>query len=122
MSTPHLQSVSPVFLCRDLTKALDYYQQVLGFGLVMSQPPAYGIVKRGEIEIHLAGPMLAQDHQVGNGSCYVFVDDVDALHAELTAKGAKGLIAVVNQPYGMRDFCCADPDGNKIGFGCPVKT
>ena len=121
MSTPALQSVSPVFLCRDLAKALDYYQQVLGFSPMMSNPPAYGIVKRGEIEIHLAGPMVAQDHQPGNGSCYVFVDDVDALHAEFTAKGAKGLAPVVDQPYGMRDFSCADPDGNKIGFGKPTK-
>src|SRR5687767_2602479 len=112
MSTPNLQSVSPVFLCRDLAPALEYYQQVLGFSVAMSSPPAYAIVGRGEIEIHLAGPMLAQDHQHGNGSCYVFVDDVDALHAELSAKGAKGLSALTDQPYGMRDFSCTDPDGN----------
>ena len=45
---------------------------------------------------------------------------VDALHAEFTTKGAKGLTPVVDQPYGMRDVACADLDGNKIGFGKPV--
>jgi uncharacterized glyoxalase superfamily protein PhnB len=74
------------------------------------------------VEVHLAGPMLAQDHQIGNGSAYVFTDDVDALHAELAKRGALKLIPAEDRPYGMRDFCCSDPDGNKLGFGQPVKA
>jgi predicted enzyme related to lactoylglutathione lyase len=121
MSEPSFQCVSPVFLTTNLEAALTYYREVLGFSVAMSSPPAYAIVKRGEVELHLAGPMLAQDHRPGQGSCYVFTNDVDALHAELARRGALKLVAPEDRPYGMRDFCCSDPDGNKIGFGQPVK-
>jgi predicted enzyme related to lactoylglutathione lyase len=117
MSGPAFQCVSPVFLTSNLETSLRYYVDVLGFTVGMSSPPAYAIVKRGSVEIHLAGPMLAQDHTAGQGSCYIFCDDVDALHSELTARRALKVLAVEDRPYGMRDFCCSDSDVNKIGFG-----
>jgi len=122
MSGPTFQCVSPVFLTKDLDAALNYYTSVLGFEVAMASPPAYAIVKRGQVEIHLAGPMVAQDHTPGQGSCYVFTNDVDALHAELAARNAHKLIPPEDRPYGMRDFCCSDLDGNKVGFGQPVAT
>jgi predicted enzyme related to lactoylglutathione lyase len=122
MSGPAFQCVSPVFLTKNLDASLTYYVDVLGFTVGMSSPPAYAIVKRGNVELHLAGPMIAQDHTPGQGSCYIFSDDVDALHAEFARRGALKLIPVEDRPYGMRDFCCSDPDGNKLGFGQPMEA
>jgi uncharacterized glyoxalase superfamily protein PhnB len=53
----------------------------------------------------------------GHGAVYLFVSDVDALYAELKAKGAKTLNAPKDYPYGMRDFDVHDLDGNQLSFG-----
>jgi hypothetical protein len=45
----------------------------------------------------------------------IFVDDVDALHADLVKRGARVLKAP--RDYGLRDFDVADLDGNMIFFG-----
>jgi uncharacterized glyoxalase superfamily protein PhnB len=45
------------------------------------------------------------------------VHDVDSLHAELTARGAKVVKPPQDYDYGMRDFDVLDPDGNQLTFG-----
>jgi uncharacterized glyoxalase superfamily protein PhnB len=45
------------------------------------------------------------------------VKDVDSLHAELAARGAKVLKPPQDYDYGMRDFDVLDPDGNQLTFG-----
>ena len=52
------------------------------------------------------------------GTCvYVYVDDVESLHAEFAAKGVQRLDAVEDQTWGMREFAVTDPDGNVLRFG-----
>jgi uncharacterized glyoxalase superfamily protein PhnB len=51
----------------------------------------------------------------------VFVDDVDALHADLAARGANVLKPPQDYAYGMRDFDVADPDGNQLTFGMSLR-
>ena len=52
------------------------------------------------------------------GTCvYVYVDDVNALHAELVAKGVQHLDPVQDQAWGMREFAVTDPDNNTLRFG-----
>jgi uncharacterized glyoxalase superfamily protein PhnB len=46
-----------------------------------------------------------------------FVRDVDAVHAELAARGANIVKPPQNYDYGMRDFDVLDPDGNQLVFG-----
>ena len=53
----------------------------------------------------------------GNGGICVFVRDVDAVHAELTARGANIVKPPQNYDYGMRDFDVVDLDGNQLVFG-----
>ena len=48
----------------------------------------------------------------GNGAVSIFVDDVDALHADLVKRGAKVLKAPADYDYGLRDFDVADLDGS----------
>jgi hypothetical protein len=48
---------------------------------------------------------------------YIWVDDVDALHAEFASRGVVNLGALVNQTWGTREFWITDPDQNKIRFG-----
>ena len=40
----------------------------------------------------------------------MYVDDVDATHAEFVGRGAQDLTAVVDQTWGTREFGVTDPD------------
>jgi uncharacterized glyoxalase superfamily protein PhnB len=53
----------------------------------------------------------------GNGGICVFVRDVDAVHAELAARGTRIVKPPQNYDYGMRDFDLIDLDGNQLTFG-----
>jgi uncharacterized glyoxalase superfamily protein PhnB len=48
---------------------------------------------------------------------YVYVDDVDALHAELVERGADLLHGPVEQAYGLRELRVRDPHGYVLAFG-----
>ena len=47
----------------------------------------------------------------------MFVRDVDAVYAELAARGARIVKPPQNYDYGMRDFDLIDLDGNQLTFG-----
>lgn len=52
------------------------------------------------------------------GTCvYVYVDDVDSLHAEFVARGVQNLDPVEDQAWKMREFAVTDPDNNTLRFG-----
>ncbi|HVH80129.1 MAG TPA: VOC family protein, partial [Stellaceae bacterium] len=64
-----------------------------------------------------------QPHWVaGHGALCVFVDDVDALHAEFATRGARIVAPPQDYDYGMRDFDVADLDGNRVTFGMESKA
>jgi hypothetical protein len=46
------------------------------------------------------------------------VEDVDALHDELVARGIKTAGAPSDQDWGARAFGLRDPDGNNLYFLC----
>jgi len=52
---------------------------------------------------------------------YVMVPDVDAFHAEITARGAKPHYEPKTQFYGIRDFSVTDPTGYDLVFYTNVK-
>jgi uncharacterized glyoxalase superfamily protein PhnB len=61
------------------------------------------------------------DRHTGIGSAYVYVDDADALYADLRAKGADVQGEPVSQPWGLREFLVLDLEGNRITFGQPFE-
>jgi hypothetical protein len=75
-------------------------------------------VCRGAVTIHLQAATHTE-RPAGASSLCVFVGDADALHRELTGRGARVLKAPASYPYGMRDFDVADLDGNVLVFGHP---
>jgi hypothetical protein len=52
---------------------------------------------------------------------YCEVDDVDALRAEITARGAQCSLPA-DRPYGMREIVVTTIDGNRIVFGQETNT
>jgi hypothetical protein len=60
-------------------------------------------------------------------SCYVYVEDADALYAEWETLGiptdrATGsrLHPISTMEYGMPQFAVIDPNGNQVSFGSPA--
>jgi uncharacterized glyoxalase superfamily protein PhnB len=111
-----LVGAATIFTVRDLAVSVAYYRDALGFTVTFQygEPAFYTCLCRDEVAIHLrAGTRWTP----GNGAIAVFVKDVDALHDELIARGAKVLKPPQDYDYGMRDFEVADSDGNQLTFG-----
>jgi catechol 2,3-dioxygenase-like lactoylglutathione lyase family enzyme len=116
-----LVGAATIFSVRDLAASVAHYRDVLGFTVTFQYgaPAFYACLCRDEVAIHLrAGTAWPP----GNGAIAVFVKDVDALHAELIARGAKVLKPPQDYDYGMRDFDVADPDGNQLTFGMETQS
>lgn len=116
-----LVGAATIFTVRDLAISVAHYRDILGFTVTFQygEPAFYACLCRDEVSVHLrAGPRWAP----GNGAIAIFVQDVDALHGELLARGAKVLKPPQDYAYGMRDFDVADPDGNRLTFGMETQS
>ncbi|WP_066661924.1 MULTISPECIES: glyoxalase superfamily protein [unclassified Sphingomonas] len=103
---------NPIFRVADMTRALDYYTNSLGFTHNWGDE-IFAEVARGEAVV-----MLCQDDQgSGRAWLYVGVDDVDRLHTEIVARGARIRNGPCNYPWGARELHVEDPDGNVLRFG-----
>ena len=120
---PH--SASPVLQVSDLDKAFTFYTTVLGFTETFRYG-TYGGVMSGKVSFHLCSYKDGPNVQpTGASSVYCFVEspaEVDACYAQILANGGSVKVPPENQPYGMRDFCVRDPDGNILTFGAEVET
>jgi uncharacterized glyoxalase superfamily protein PhnB len=103
---------------QDVVQSVAHYRDVLGFHVefVYGEPTFYAGVARDGVTIHLQAATQTKRHP-GCGGVNVFVPDVDALFAELRARGARTLNEPKDYPYGMRDFDVNDLDGNHLCFG-----
>ena len=113
-----LTGAATVFTVRDIAKGAAYYRDALGFSVTFEygEPTFYVCLCRDEVSLHLIAAQQTK-RLPGNGSVCVFVKDVDSLHAELVARGAKVIKPPQTYDYGMRDFDVVDPDGNQLTFG-----
>jgi catechol 2,3-dioxygenase-like lactoylglutathione lyase family enzyme len=116
-------AAATVFVVRDVARSVEHYRDVLGFSVAFTyrEPVVYAGVERGSLLIHLQAASETA-RQPGQGSVYAFVDDVDALHGELAARGARIVKPPQTYDYGMRDFDIRDLDGNQLGFGMEART
>ena len=94
------------------------FYKSLGFGTLGEWFPdnlVTIIVQKGDVTVLL---QKSEKPAVNQGlGVYIYVDDADALHADLTAKGTKGLSPMEDMFYGCREFGIHDPDGHELIFG-----
>ena len=124
VSTAQLTRSAPYFPVADVRKAADYYEAALGFRCEYTggTPPEFAIVSRDGLAIMLRrvddpGRIRPVESQGGTWDAFFWVDGVDALHAELSGRGATVVYGPVLQDYGVREFAVRDPDGHVLGFG-----
>ena len=104
---------APLLLVPDVTATAQYYRSVLGF---VSDPdgtsPEYSVVWRDHAAVHFArgerAPLGAR--------IFFWVKDVDRVHDEVVAKGARITGAIGTRPYRIRDFSIEDPNGVMLVF------
>jgi catechol 2,3-dioxygenase-like lactoylglutathione lyase family enzyme len=116
----------PILRVTDIERALTFYTKVLGATLLWrdseAAQPTYAAVQWREHEIHLSS-------HSGDGAfrsmMVIRVDDVDAVFADLVARGyVPGQdpvgdpvhAAPTDQTWGLREWYVEDPDGNTIRF------
>ena len=99
--------------------AKHFYSDKLGFACVNSWRPNETKDDTCYMAFVRDGVWLQVTSYKGTlGTCvYVYVDDVDSLHAEFVARGVENLDAVVDQAWNMREFAVTDPDNNTLRFG-----
>lgn len=112
-----LQRVAPEMPVSDMEKALDYYEQQLGFAVVMRMSDGeYAIVERDGVALHLYLDAVGKQSP---GSIHIFAVGLDELISELKGRGARITHEIARQPWGNRDFRIADPSGNVIKYTEP---
>lgn len=108
-----------VLAVHKVRESAKFYADVLGF-CVVHEDPSWIFVARDNCMIMLGEcPDDMHPSQLGchNYFAYLRVDDVDAFHAELQAKGINPLDIVADKPWGMREFGIRTPDGHRITVG-----
>ncbi len=115
-----IQRVAPVLTVSSRTMVLmrDFFVNQLGFtiGTEAGNGPTFVTLDRDgqtvmlECKPTLIGPKKAW-------AAYFWVDDVDALHEELVARGTAIKSGIVDKNYGCRETVAVAPDGRQIVFG-----
>ena len=117
---------SPCLGVRDVRGGAEYLQKYLGFRINSLEAPGsetdpvYAIVSRSGCELHLQIRRRAVWSGARQGvevDAYIRVPDADAVCADFETRGAQILRPPCDQPYGMRDFAVAGPEGYCLAFG-----
>lgn len=116
-----LKQAIPNIFVKDFQAALTYYTGPLGFHplFVYGDTPFYAHVARDEAILairHVTKPVI--DHAAGEAllSAFIEVADVNALHQELQAAGARIWQAPRDEAWAMRSLIVCDLDDNLICF------
>ena len=117
--------LSPTIAVRDMKRTLGFYRDSLGFQLGMTFPdpgnPEYAdMSKDGMVLMFLPARNCGIDpsEKLGTGvNLYMEIDgDIDEYYRELKSKGVNIAIDIKDEPFGIRDFTVADPDGYLLTF------
>lgn len=105
----------------DMARACDFYVGTMGFSKTFEngEPVGFVILKRDAAELHLT---LQRNHRPAPFTvAHMLVEDIDALHAIVRARGLRIVKGLRDKDYGLRAFVFEDPDGNRIDVGEPLK-
>ncbi len=123
-----VRQIVTLFFTTDLPGTLAYYQEKLGFECLgtWQDTPVYAIIARDRQAIHFrcAEPPTSNPNKYPDEllDAYLFVEDADALYAELAARGVEFTRKVGNMPWGCREFVVKDCGGRLLAFGANLAT
>ena len=109
----------PVLQVRDVVASEAFYATI-GFDShgIWGEPPAFCIVQRGDVTLALDRSESGDVPTNQYWAAYVYITDLDALHAELSTLDLPEVTAIRRSTeYGFDDFDIVDLDGHRICFG-----
>ncbi len=124
---PRFNHVGPQFAVRDVSQAMSFYRNVLGFGLdyVDGDPVRYAVVFRDEVYIHLS-LSNCPGFVPGGGRAFVAVSGVEHVWERARSEAPASVCeSLEHRDYGrgarFRGFAIKDPDGNILRIAEPRK-
>src|SRR5206468_7340358 len=113
------------FPVSDVERSMAFYIETLGFRCEYSagSPLQFAICSRDDLAVMLrriadTDLIVPIEKQGGSWDAFFWVDDAEALHAELTSKQADIVYGpLVQDSYQMLEFAVRDCDGHVLGFG-----
>ena len=110
----------PVIHVSSSAAAEEFYCNRLGFRRQFANrfdeakpDPCYMGLTRDGVSLHVSS---FSGDGISGGVVFLLVEDVDALHAELVAKGVPIDLEPTDQSWGNREMYVKDPDRNSIRF------
>ena len=117
--------VNPVLPVRNVTTAINYYADRLGFRPLYqdrADNPMYASLRRDSVELHVQWHAEESFDVVEKLSLRFVIADVDALFAEYQQKNVfHERSALRETPWGTKEFAFYDPDGNGLTFYCDLE-
>jgi catechol 2,3-dioxygenase-like lactoylglutathione lyase family enzyme len=122
-----VSSYYPVIQCADVAATARFYQQHFGFVALFTSDWYVHLQLADDASVNLA--VLDGQHEtipapargLASGLLLNFeVDDVDAVHARLSAAGLPILRTLRDEAFGQRHFITADPNGVLIDIITPI--
>lgn len=118
----------PVLMVRDVAAVSGFYRAHFGFRPLFESDWYVHLQSSEDAAVNLA--ILDAGHETipeparGRPATGVLLNfevaDVDAVHAELSAKGLPILLPLRDEPFGQRHFITADPEGVLIDIITPI--
>jgi uncharacterized glyoxalase superfamily protein PhnB len=105
-----------VLAVHNVRESARFYVDALGFKVRSDLGGRIFVVKDNCMVVLGECPNDMHPSELGCHSyfAYLRVDDVDEYYAELQSKGTKGIGAIGDKPWGMREFGVTTPDGHRI--------
>jgi catechol 2,3-dioxygenase-like lactoylglutathione lyase family enzyme len=117
------QRVKPQLRMTNWARTRAFYVDGLGFAVEWEhrfEPnfPVFAEISRDGLALFLTEH--AGDCQPG-GACYIVLDDIDAFHQEIVARGIRPAEPPEEAPWGVKEMLVIDPDGNRLRFANPKR-
>jgi len=108
----------PVLRVKSVRQSAQFYKESFGFNADWEHQfgadfPLFMSMSFGSLQLFLS------EHKgsgMDNADLYVYIDDVDSLHAKLVSKQVPVGQPPVDRPWGMREMKLQDPDGHRFIF------
>ena len=127
----HFEAAVPQFTVPDVMQTAEYYKDALGFeiagywngeraSLETDPPPVFGIVQRDQVQVFFNradATSVRTGRAAGAYDAYLRVTGLDALAAELRARGAVIVGGPEGRSYGQRELVVRDCNGLVLAFG-----
>jgi catechol 2,3-dioxygenase-like lactoylglutathione lyase family enzyme len=107
----------PILSVSDMTRSVAWFEKA-GFEVSLHDDTYAFAHRNRDLTIHLA--QTAGGELPGHGGLYIHCQDADRVAEEWRQAGLD-VDGPRNEDYGKREGSVADPDGNVIRFGSPIR-